>query len=454
MKADTHRIRVEELRRRVEALPAEVEAWRLRALNDVDTQLHASQLAAISTLMKLQVDQQRVTLAALVPGAADFENQSDQLVQQIIAAQAIWDFFRDKLELRFSAKFKEILWVADTVAWDCYSRAMAEKPDIVDMSALREPPLTYLTADFSPATWARGTRPWDGHNFELGTATLPIPVIRLPWDHIENAWELTSLMHEVGHDLEADLKLRAPLVNALQARLQQAAVPQARVARWTKWQAETFCDLVALQLGGPAFADGLAHLIMLPAAQVTTLNAGDPHPNHYVRILMNAAYIRTLEPGNAALEAEADRIRATWLEIYGDQPSPQLADYENDFPHVFAALMDTPFDVLKQSTVRELVPYGANSDAKIRAGASYLMTGQAKPQGVRPRHWISAARVAVNDAAARPDLANVMNDINERTMAMVRQSAPPGVRAAPSRQRLEALARTWLESGETPLPRN
>lgn len=450
MKADTHRVRIEELRRRVEALPNEVESWRLRTLNDVDTQLHASQLTAISTLMKLQTEQQGATLAALTPGAADFEDQAYKLVLQIIRSQRIWDFFRGKLELRFSAKFKDILWVADTVAWDSYSRAMAEQPAMVDASVLREPPLTYLTADFSPATWARGTRPYDGHNYELGTTTLPIPVIRVPWDHVENVWELTSLMHEVGHDLEADLKLRAPLTDSLVAKLQQANVPAARVNRWTKWEAETFSDLVALQLGGPAFADALASLLLLPASDVTTLNPSDPHPNHYLRILMNAAYIRTLHADNTKLQDDADRIRTAWLDVYGNQGDPALADYENDFPLVFEALMDTKFDALNQSTVRDLLPYSPNMDAKIRVAASYLITGKVKPQGVRPRHWISAARVAVNDAAARPDLAAVMNDINARAMAMVRESAPPGVRATPSKQRLKKLAMAWVDSGEMP----
>lgn len=454
MKADTHRVRVEELRRRVEALPGEVGAWRTKTLQDVDTQLHASQLAAISTLMGLHVDEQRLTLQALVPGAADFEDHAFELVGQIIRAQRVWDFFRDKLELRSSAKFKQVLWVADTVAWDCYSRAMAEKPAIVDASSFREPPLTYLTAEFSPATWTRGARPNDGRNYDLGTATLPIPVIMVPWDHVENVWELTSLMHEVGHDLEADLKLRIPLVTSLTDKLRAAGVPEARVARWAKWEGETFADLVALQLGGPAFAYALFHLLLLPVPTVTTLDPDDPHPNHYVRILMSAAYIRTLVPGNALLDGDADRIRASWLDIYGNNPDPKLAGYEADFPTVFAALMDTKFAALQQSTIRDLLPYGANSDAKIRAGATYLATGQQKPHGVRPRHWISAARLAVNDVSGQAAFPAVLNDINSRAMTMVRESAPPGVRAASSKAHIARVAADFLQSGESLRPKD
>jgi hypothetical protein len=124
----------------------------------------------------------------------------------------------------------------------------------------------------------------------------------VPWDHVENVWELTSLMHEVGHDLEADLKLRVPLVASLTQKLRAAGVPETRIARWAKWEGETFADLVALQLGGPAFAYALFHLLLLPGPTVTMLDPDDPHPNHYVRILMNAAYVLTLVPGNASLK--------------------------------------------------------------------------------------------------------------------------------------------------------
>jgi hypothetical protein len=111
--------------------------------------------------------------------------------------------------------------------------------------------------------------------------------------------------------------------------------------------------------------------------------------------------------------------------------------------------MDTKFDALKQSTLRDLLPFGANVDTKIRSAASYLATGQQKPQGVRPRHWISAARLAVNDVSGQPTFPAVLNDINARAMKMVHESAPPGVRAAPSKAHIAKIAADWLNSGES-----
>jgi hypothetical protein len=287
--------------------------------------------------------------------------------------------------------------------------------------------LTYLTAEFSPATWVRGSRPNDGRNHHLGAATLPIPVIELPWDHVENVWEFLTLHHEVGHDLEADLQLRAPLAAALQTELAAAGTPADRIDRWLAWQGEVFADLVGLQLGGSAFAEVLMHLLILPAAQVTTFNAEDPHPTHYPRILMNAAYIPTMVPGHAPLAEHGQQIAARWVALYGEQP--QFAPLTQDFPVVFRALMDTPLPALQGNTVRQLMPLTVADDLKIRGAIGFLRTGMNRPADVNPRHCVSAARLAVTQAAEEGALSpEALTGIHQRTMELVRANAAPGLR--------------------------
>jgi hypothetical protein len=424
--------RLQELRRHVDALPNEVQAWKDRSQKDIDMEAHFSQIQALGVLMSAFEKRQRALLDQLqaLPDSEPARLKAFELVQEIIKAQKIWDFFRDKLELRFSPVFKDALWVADTVAWDCYRPVLDRASDegILARSELREPPLTYLTANFSPATWVRGSRPTDGRNYDLGVSLLPIPVIEMPWDHVVNYWEFLSLVHEVGHDLEADLKLRPSLFLSLQMELMRANVPAARINIWLAWQAEVFADLVALQLAGSAFAESLARLLLLPSAMVTMFNANDPHPTPYVRILMNAAYIRTLAPGRQELGAHAGQLEAGWMELYGKQPQYQGFFY--DFPFVFKALMDTPFVALKNKTVRELMPFTAADDQRIRDAAQYISDGQNPPGPVRPRHCISAALFAFSsqrmDAA---DLDARLEEINKRTAALVRQNAAPGLRA-------------------------
>lgn len=433
MPADpTLAIRQAELRRRVEALPVEVAQWQSRTTTDLDSNAHFSQLQAIGILMETFSAQQQSLLGQLDPAGqpVTFENAAWDLVKNIIRSQRAWDFFRDKLDLRFSPVFKEILWVADTIAWDCHRPVLDEAviAGILDSEKLREPPLTYLTADFSPATWIRGSRPNDGRVYDLGESHLPIPVIQLPWDHVENSWEILSLHHEVGHDLEADLRLRAPLKAVLNDALTQAGVPTDRVEIWLSWQGEVFADLVGLQLAGPAFAEALMHLLLLPAPMVTTFDAEDPHPTHYPRILLNAAYIPTMIPGYQPLVDHGAEIAARWVALYGQHP--QFDPYAGDFAIVFKALMDTALPELKGKTVRALIPYLQADDLRIRGAVTFMRTGQDTPINLRLRHTVSAARLAVTAAAKEGQLTNdALNDVNTRTMQLVRDLAPPGLRA-------------------------
>jgi hypothetical protein len=79
-----------------------------------------------------------------------------------------------------------------------------------------------------------------------------------------------ALHHEVGHDIEADLKLRLVLQHSLQETLSNSGVGLDRIETWLKWEGEIFADLCALRLAGPVFADALMHFL-LPAVDVKSL---------------------------------------------------------------------------------------------------------------------------------------------------------------------------------------
>jgi hypothetical protein len=441
--------RWQELRRRVAVLPTEVDTWREDAKKVLDMQAHTSQLEAIRTITSALVNDQENALKALDPkgAVAAFESDNFALVKKIIKAQRIWNFFREKLDLRFS-RFKEELWVADTIAWNCHRPVLdkAVEFQILSPELLREPPLIYLAAGFSPLTWCRGTRPNDGRTPFLDEFKLPIPVIELPWDHIQSAWELLAVHHEVGHDLEADLKIREELQASLRRTLASAAVPQSRVDIWAAWQAETLADLIALQLAGSAFADQLMHLLMLPPATVVAFDEEDPHPNHYVRVLMNADYIRTMAPEYQFLLDDANRIESIWKGLYGDQPDPALADFPKDFGLVFKSLMDTPLAALKNKSVRELMPFLPADDARIRAASSFVRTGMARPS-LPPRHAASGARMALTQTASEGNLTPaLLSEVQTRSMELVRKNAPPGLRGGGGKEHSVFLVKGFLEA--------
>jgi hypothetical protein len=426
-------LRKQELRRRIENLPTEVKAWKEATEKQVDMNANFSQLRAIEVLVNAFIDEQQAIIDNLDPAGDGevFNTACFNLVRSIIRAQKAWDFFRDKLDLRYSPSHKEPLWVADTIAWDCHRPVMnrAVQFKIIDENRLREPPLVYCTAEYSPATWVRGSRPNDGRVYDLGETLLPIPVIEMPWDHLGNSWEYLALHHEVGHDVEADLKLRPVLVNSLQQVLSDAGVPLARIKVWLKWEGEVFADLCGLQLAGPAFTEALMHLLLLPASRVKTFDEDDPHPTHYIRILMNAAYIRTLGD-TQAINDHATQIETQWKSLYGNESGdPDLDALVGDLTGVFKALMDTKFPILKDHTVRELVPFAEVDDARIRSAEKFFRTGMNRPKELPLRHTVSAARLAIGQAAQAGTLTDQLcSDIHKRVMNYVKETAPQGLR--------------------------
>ena len=434
-------LRKQELRRRINSLPLEVKSWRAATEAEIDKNAHFSQLQAIEILTDALVDQQSTMIDALDPAGDGeaFKNGCMQLVNNIIRAQKTWDFFRDKLDLRHSPAHKDTLWVADTIAWDCHRPVMerAVQFGIINRNHLREPPLVYCTADYSPATWVRGSRPNDGRAYDLGETRLPIPVIELPWDHLGCAWEYLALHHEVGHDIEADLKLRPVLQQSLEDELSEAGVPDSRIKIWLKWEGEVFADFCGLELGGPAFADSLMHLLLLPSVTVKTLDQNDPHPTHYPRVLMNAEYIRrVLGTSPAKLETSqtmkdhATRIETTWKDIYGNTSgNPDLDALLDDVSLVAKALMNTKFAELRNHTVREMIPYTEADDLRIRSAERFFRTGMNRPSALPIRHTVSAARIALTKAGQDGPVSDQLCDeINQRVEDYVRQSAPSGLR--------------------------
>lgn len=388
-------------------------------------------MQAINIIMEVLFNRQKKIIEGFnfPEEITDFQFRIYRLLLEIVKAQGIWDFFRDKLELRFNPELKDPLAIADAVTFDCYRPILnkAQEFGIITADRFREPPLTYLAVTDSPATFARGSLPWNEDR------KLPIPVIELPWEHISNLWEFLSLHHEVAHDLEADLQLRPVLLNLLKQRLAETGVPNSRVDIWLKWEKEIFADLVALLLAGPAFAYSLINTLFLPHESVITYNDEDSHPSHYIRIFLNSAFVRTLITESANIDQEANTLDNLWIQLYGDIDkigNYKVDDFRNDFHIIFEVLIDTKFDILKGHSVRELIPYTATDDEKIRSTIIFLTSGQNIPLSIRPRHIISASRLALDHIVLQSgDHSNKINDLNTRVSELVKSNTPPGLKA-------------------------
>src|SRR5688572_26758112 len=102
-------IKKQELKRRVSSLPSELSAWKQATTDDLDKNAHFSQVQAIQILVETLTATQPAEVDALDPAGdpRTFEAAALGIMKSIIRAQRAWDFFRDKLELRYSPVHRE-----------------------------------------------------------------------------------------------------------------------------------------------------------------------------------------------------------------------------------------------------------------------------------------------------------------------------------------------------------
>lgn len=428
-------LRKNELERRTKELPSELAEWRTAAENDLDSNLHWSQLIAVGELVEAYGRAYASKLGNL-PAETDgpaYEAALYDVLMAISSAQRAWDFFRRKFDQRRSERYRKRLRAADIIAIDCYDAAIgaAKAKGWIKEEDIREPPLTYLSPEISPMTWARGTRPNDGRSEELEGKTLPIPVVEVPYDQMANVWELLSISHEVGHEIDADLSLLPAVKTNLSKAFETTTIPADRRRRWVGWASEILPDLLALQLSGPAYAYMLRNVLILPFAAVTNVVLGDVHPNHYLRILLCTAYIKGMGAASqdpvfqAALDAHAAELESTWTGLYGNPPA--LADHIADIPLVISAVMDSAIPSMKGATLRSLVDYTAAHEDAITRGALDLRNRNTGID-IAPRHAISLVRIAINGAISDGSLDAEIDDISTNAIALLDQNAPKGKR--------------------------
>jgi len=436
------------LSRRVASLPSELDAWVEWAAAGNTLERNFSQIRMLDYFMRALCTLNKDGVGALdLAGDVDvFLDGALTLSENMIKSQAVWSFFRERLELRFVPQFRQDLLMADLVSYDCYTTIMdrAEALGIIFHERLREYPLIGLVTQCSPATWPRGWRP-----AALQNRSLPVPVIDLPWDQMVNPWGLLAIAHEVGHDVDEDLgKLTEALQPAITARMNETRIPAGRFVKWQRWTSEILADLVGVLLTGPAFVSTLIELLMLPRHYVRHISSTDEHPPPYLRILINAALVRRL-----GLSQSADALETRWRGFYGE-PGDDFGPYLSDIEPVLSAILEAPLDALRnrqngqRHSLSELLTFTPDDQVLIDEAAAGL-SDDVLPGKLSIRHVVSVSQVVFEQAVQTGDPTR-LEGLAQLTRQTIIALSPPGQLAAGvpprrARQYLEDLARALLE---------
>jgi hypothetical protein len=289
--------------------------------------------------------------------------------------------------------FARSLAAHDAIARDCYAIVSSSAPKIFPGPLVL--PLTYLEHGYSPATMRRGVT----LSRLLGESN-PFPLIRIPYDR-DRPWQAVFL-HEVAHNLQADLGLWVQNRSALIQRLAEIPIAPLGISIFGRWHKEIFADIAALLLGGPAVAWGLAVFLAHPTDRVMTYRPGGPHPTGYLRVSILAEMLRRMRFAD-----DARRLAAVWTRLYQPRRGHRMPELLlREAPRAIPALVDEiafqPRRALGERALASVIPFRREDEAAIRRGAMAFKQGRAPD--LPPRFVVSAACYALEAGANPRDL--------------------------------------------------
>lgn len=276
--------RVESLRLRIENLSPLRSLVTLPPTHDIS----ARQWRLIEAELKLNAAR---LLRQLNRGASTYLQQSQnrlaaqalnallgQLELELTKAYTFFDTYMDVLTQRSVPELGALLAGCDVLAHDGLRK---NHPAL----ALIEPPLVYCDRGFGASTLREGIR-------IAGRSVNPMPLVQIPYSRLKEKYNLTSILHEVGHEAMVRLGLRTALPKAFRRALAKAGAPAAIQDLFALWSSEIGPDFWAFCCCGLATAGALREILTLPPPQIFHLSWADPHPMPFLRILLATDWCR------------------------------------------------------------------------------------------------------------------------------------------------------------------
>jgi hypothetical protein len=314
--------------------------------------------------------------------------------REIDRARRSFGMFFELFSQRGSS-FARALAAHDAIAADCYRAVRATAPEVFAGSLLK--PVTYLEHGYSPATQRRGIQ-----LARLLGEKNPFPVIRIPWDR-DNPWQAVFL-HEVAHNLQADLGLWHENQTAVTNRMVRSVRDPLVSTLFRRWHKEIFADLAAVLLGGPVSAAGMLNFLSHPSPRVMTYRPGGAHPTVYVRGFILAEMLRRL-----GFEADAANARRLWRDLYDPRrghrlPPPLLRLFGRAVPEAVDEIAFQPRRALGQRALADIIPFRREDQVTIRRGAMQLAAGR-MPADLPPRFLVGASALALTSGMPPGELS-------------------------------------------------
>jgi len=347
------------LRRRIESLTSLKHLVGLDTATDLSPAEWASVNAPLATL--------RDRLLAKLPESTARDSRASfaalgELELEAARAFGLFDTFMDILTQRHSPALGPLLRGCDVLAAEALQR---------DTPALQgcRTPIVYCNRGYGAAVVRSEARLY---------ADIPniLPLIQIPYARLQEKLQLTSLLHEVGHEAMGRLALMEPLRAAIQAELAKRGISKAVAELYVHWMSEIAADLWSMLASGVAHAATLREILALPPEHAFRLSMQVPHPPPYLRVLLGFQLCR-----DAWGAGTWDEWERHWLTQYPREACPPTTRDLFDaaraaLPQVSHVLLHARFRALGGRALPALFDLDALSPAKLERHARDLVGGR------------------------------------------------------------------------------
>lgn len=249
-------------------------------------------------------------------------NNLPRLSQNQVGFQTNWEYFKQALQQRLMPEYGYFLEKVDMIARDCYYPLLKAFEDITGKQ------LDQKRGWLSPVAVLK----FDTIYYTLSTRYTPIPYIFIPFDRMDNIWNLCAIHHEVAHDffhklnylvdpdeITPSLLVAETFANNVRQNMKKKNLTAAETAvaqyvgeqSYIDWLEEIFADFIGLILAGPVY------LCSLQEIQVDENVAAreKKYPPIYFRMLLNAI----IAGDKLGFKQEAETLRRRWADVYGEE---------------------------------------------------------------------------------------------------------------------------------------
>lgn len=379
------RRRIESLRFRVETLSSIKKLIALPPAYDITERQWSfleSQLSAAQTrlLLKLKRGARKYLPYVNDPEAARNLNALlGEIELEMSRAFTFFDTYMDVLTQRHTPEIGPMLAGCDVLAWDAINK---DHPSL----AIVEPPLVHCDRGFGASVLREGVLLPD-------KTPNPMPLIQIPYSRLKEKQNLTSVLHEAGHEAMVRLGMLSTIPRAFRHSLTKAKAPDPIKDLFALWNSEIGPDFWTFCASGIAQAGTIKEIIALRQDHVFRISWTDPHPSPYIRVLLSFELCRQVWG-----KGDWDTWERNWIELY---PLSQAQTGERKLlkkavtylPVISKTLLNTKYRVLNGRAMPDLFDLSSLAPSELYRIAKTAESGTLKLKGLSPCAQLAVFRL-------------------------------------------------------------